>query len=88
MPFYVPVGPRGILFRLGMIWTGVMGSLTYWWTNRRRPVIPVPRSLPHAFRLVKHSMIVRISGVILLNGTGEPSWNLSHDHRRCDGRRV
>ena len=37
MPFYVPVGPRGILFRAGMIWTGVMGSLTYWWTNRRRP---------------------------------------------------
>ena len=48
MAFYVPVGPRGILFRVGMIWTGVMGSLTYWWTNRRRPVIPVPRSLPSA----------------------------------------
>ncbi len=48
MPFYVPVGPRGILFRAGMIWTGGMGSLTYWWTNHRGPVIPVPRSLPHA----------------------------------------
>ena len=48
MPFYVPVGLRGILFQVGMIWTGVMGSLTYWWTNRRLPVIPVPRSLPHA----------------------------------------
>ena len=48
MPFYVPVGPRGILFQFGMIWTGVMGSLTYWWTNHRRPVIPVPRSLPQA----------------------------------------
>ena len=48
MPFYVSVGPRGILFQFGMIWTGVMGSLTYWWTNRRRPVIPVPQSLPQA----------------------------------------
>ncbi len=43
MSFYVSVGPRCILFRVGMIWTGVTGSLTYWWTNRRRPVIPVPR---------------------------------------------
>jgi hypothetical protein len=48
MPFYVPVGSRGILFRLGMIWTGGLGSLTYWWTNCRRPVIPVLRPLPHA----------------------------------------
>ena len=35
MAFYVSVGPRYILFRVGMIWTGVTGSLTYWWTNRR-----------------------------------------------------
>ncbi len=48
MPFYVPVGPRGILFQFGMIWTGMMGSLTYWWTNRRRPVILVPQFLPQA----------------------------------------
>ena len=46
MPFYVPVGPRGILFRVGMIWTGVMGSLTYWWTNRRRPS-PIHLDLSH-----------------------------------------
>ena len=43
-----PSVPAASSSRLGMIWTGVMGSLTYWWTNRRRPVIPVPRSLPHA----------------------------------------
>ena len=49
MAFYVSVGPRCILFRVGMIWTGMTGSLTYWWTNRRRPVTPVPRFLPHAF---------------------------------------
>ena len=39
MPFYVTVGSRGILFRVGMILTGVMGSLTYWWTSRRHRVI-------------------------------------------------
>jgi hypothetical protein len=48
MPFYVPVGPRSILFQFGMIWTDVMGSLSYWWTNRRRPVILVPQSLHQA----------------------------------------
>ena len=56
MTFYVPVGPRGVLFRVGMIWTGVMGFLTYWWTNRRRPVIPVPQCLPHSSGWSKQSM--------------------------------
>ena len=66
MPFYVPVGPRGILFRLGMIWTGVMGSLTYWWTNHRGPVIPVPRSLPHAIPAGQASMIAWPAAVVPL----------------------
>lgn len=57
MSFYVSVGPRGILFRVGMIWTGVVGSLTYEWTNRRRPAMPVPRSLPHSSGWSKQSMI-------------------------------
>jgi hypothetical protein len=35
MPFYVPVGPRGILFRLGMTWTRLLGGLTYWSTHHR-----------------------------------------------------
>jgi hypothetical protein len=48
MPFYVPVGPRAILFRAGMICTGVMGSLTYWWTNHRGPVFPTLGPLPRA----------------------------------------
>lgn len=48
MPFYVSVGPRSILFRVGMIATGLMGSLSYWWTDRHRPTIPMPQSLPKA----------------------------------------
>ncbi len=48
MPFYVKVGSRGILFHVGMIWNDGLGSLTYRWRNRRRPVVPVPRSLPHS----------------------------------------
>lgn len=36
MAFYVAVGPRGLLFRAGLIWTDVTGSLTYWWASRRR----------------------------------------------------
>ena len=30
MPFYVPLGPRGYLFRLGTILIGVVGGLSYW----------------------------------------------------------
>ena len=65
MPFYVSVGPRGILFRLGVIWTGVMGSLTYWWTNRRRPMVPVLRSPPHSSGWSKQSMRSRARRVLL-----------------------
>ncbi len=57
MSFYIPVGPRGILFRVGVIWTGVMGSLTYWWTNRRRSVVPVPRSARRSSGWSKQSRI-------------------------------
>ena len=48
MRFYVSVGRRGIIFRAGMISTGLMGSLSYWWTNRHRQVIAMPQSLPEA----------------------------------------
>lgn len=48
MPFYVSVGPRGILFCAGMISTALMGSLSYWWTNLHRPAIAVPPLLPEA----------------------------------------
>jgi hypothetical protein len=42
VPFYVPVGPRGLLFRIGSALTGVMGSWTYWRASRRRPLAPAP----------------------------------------------
>ncbi len=38
MSFYVRVGPRGFIFRAGMILTGVMGTVTYWYASRQRPV--------------------------------------------------
>jgi hypothetical protein len=50
MPFYVPLGRRGILFQVGMILTRVLGSLSYSWSSRRRSAIPAPWSLPEALR--------------------------------------
>ncbi len=47
MRFYVPVGPRGVLFHIGMVATRVMGSLTYWYGSRRRSVTPAALS-PHS----------------------------------------
>jgi hypothetical protein len=46
MAFYVAVGPRGLLFRVGMMLTGVMGPPTYWWGSRRRRAAPTPWSGP------------------------------------------
>lgn len=46
MAFYVAVGPRGLLFRLGMISIGVMGPLTYWWSSRRRGAFSTPSPQP------------------------------------------
>lgn len=48
MRFYVSVGPRGLLFRVGMISTAMVGSLSYWWSDRRRPTLAEPRSSPEA----------------------------------------
>ena len=36
MPFYVPLGPRGLVFRLGSLLTGIMGGLVYWRACRVR----------------------------------------------------
>jgi hypothetical protein len=36
MKYYVPVGPGGVFFRIGMAVTGMMGSLVYWRASRRR----------------------------------------------------
>lgn len=37
MAFYVPLGPRGFVFRLGSLLTGAWGGLVYWQAARRRP---------------------------------------------------
>ena len=37
MAFYVPLGPRGFVFRIGSLLTGAFGSFIYWQAARRRP---------------------------------------------------
>ncbi len=46
MRFYVSVGPRGLLFRVGMISTAMIGSLSYWWADRQRPALAETRRSP------------------------------------------
>jgi hypothetical protein len=36
MPFYVPLGARGVLIHLGAVLTIVLGKYLYWRTCRRR----------------------------------------------------
>ena len=38
MAFYVPLGPRGVLLRIGTFVIGILGGLVY------RPRLPPPRS--------------------------------------------
>jgi hypothetical protein len=40
--FYVPLGPRGILLRLGTFVIGIWGGLVYNQASRRRALIPQP----------------------------------------------
>jgi hypothetical protein len=47
MPFYVPVGPRGLIFRLGCFLYGIVGGVTYWRATRRRQFATV--TLPTSF---------------------------------------
>lgn len=42
MAFYVSVGPRGVLFRVGMILTGILGALAYRRAFRRRALRTIP----------------------------------------------
>jgi hypothetical protein len=46
MAFYVPLGPRGILFRVGTGLIGVLGSWVYWRASRRRVTIGRPALVP------------------------------------------
>lgn len=39
MPFYVPVGPRGVLFLIGTMLTHSVGSWAYWRARRRRSAL-------------------------------------------------
>ena len=39
MAFYVPLGPRGLLFRLGTLVIGVWGGLVYRLAYRRRTIV-------------------------------------------------
>lgn len=39
MPFYVSVGPRGVLFRIGTLLTGILGAWVYWRACRRRAAL-------------------------------------------------
>jgi len=55
MRFYVPVGPRGIVFRIGMVATGVLGSLTYWHASRRRSATPTEPSSPARHGRASHA---------------------------------
>jgi hypothetical protein len=40
MPFYVKLGPRGAIFRIGTFLIGIIGSAVYWRASRRRGRIP------------------------------------------------
>ncbi len=40
MAYYVPLGPRGFLMRLGSLVLVVAGGLVYWRASRRRSQIP------------------------------------------------
>jgi len=42
MAFYVKLGPRGLIFRLGTWWIGVIGRVVYWRSCRKRMQSPHP----------------------------------------------
>jgi hypothetical protein len=46
MAFYVKLGPRGILFRVGTLLIGVLGSWVYWRASRRRGMMAVAELVP------------------------------------------
>ncbi len=45
MAFYVPLGPRGVLLRIGTFVIGIWGGLVYGWACRHR-TMSVPNPLP------------------------------------------
>ena len=49
MAFYVKLGPRGILFRIGTMIIGVAGALVYSRAYRKRTLRPIPPHPPTFF---------------------------------------
>jgi hypothetical protein len=44
--FYVPLGPRGVLFQLGTFVIGIWGGVVYRLASRRRGLlVPIPQPL-------------------------------------------
>ena len=46
MAFYVKLGPRGLIFRVGTILIGVLGSWVYWRASRRRGMMEPAELVP------------------------------------------
>lgn len=55
MPFYVPLGPRGVLFRIGTFLISVLGGWVYWRASRRRA--GVASALPRVFDLAEPELV-------------------------------
>jgi hypothetical protein len=48
MAFYVPLGPRGLVFRIGTGLIGVLGAFVYWRASRRRGMMKLVSLAPIA----------------------------------------
>jgi hypothetical protein len=46
--FYVPLGPRGFLLRVGTFVIGIIGAVVYRRAARRRALLPMAPPLPLA----------------------------------------
>ena len=46
MAFYVPLGPRGVILRIGTMLLGVLGGFVYRRASRRRSRAPLPWPQP------------------------------------------
>ena len=45
MAFYVPLGPRGLLFRIGTFVIGIWGGLVYGRHAAAAPIVAMPQPL-------------------------------------------
>ena len=91
MPFYVAVGPRGFIFRAGMLLTGVMGRVTYWCATRRRFASTQPSVPANALRSAPDSS-APLAGA-LDNDFSGPHWVRvsgvdEHETRHTPGQRL